>query len=192
MGISAVQGGAACLYSASTAAPPREPTPHLSSRNSLHDPLMAASVRILVLPRIASDAYWRWCETRMLARSGAVSWAGNCAVAQRIGSRHSPGQGLCWSSLKEWSRSRPSLGVLIFLFGFSARFWARRVEALGSRIGPWADRVAAGVLDADAGRRMLFTAEKWGVCSWGWPLILAGFVDRVVCIPLRRVALAFG
>jgi hypothetical protein len=49
-----------------------------------------------------------------------------------------------WSSLKEWSRSRPSLGVLIFLFGFSARFWVRRVEALGSRIGPWVDRVAAG------------------------------------------------
>jgi hypothetical protein len=34
-------------------------------------------------------------------------------------------------------------GVLIFLFGFSARFWARRDEASGSRIGPWADRVAA-------------------------------------------------
>jgi NAD(P)-dependent dehydrogenase (short-subunit alcohol dehydrogenase family) len=33
-------------------------------------------------------------------------------------------------------------GVLIFLFGFSVRFWVRRVEASGSRIGPWADRGA--------------------------------------------------
>ena len=51
-------------------------------------------------------------------------------------------------------------GVLIFLFGFSARFWARRVKASGSGIGrrPTAERPE--VLDADAGRRMLFMVEK--------------------------------
>jgi hypothetical protein len=39
---------------------------------------------------------------------------------------------------------KPLLGVVIVLFGFSGRFWARRAKASGSKIGPWADRVAAG------------------------------------------------
>jgi hypothetical protein len=39
---------------------------------------------------------------------------------------------------------KPLVGVVIFLFGFSGRFWVRRVKASGSKIGPWADRVAAG------------------------------------------------
>lgn len=30
------------------------------------------------------------------------------------------------SSLKEWGRSKPSWGALIFFLGFSARFWAAR------------------------------------------------------------------
>jgi len=72
-----------------------------------------------------------------------------------------------WSSLKEWGLSSRVLGGVIFLFGCSVWFWARRVEALGSRIGrrPTAERPE--VLDANAARRTLFTAEKAGAVAPG-------------------------
>jgi hypothetical protein len=52
---------------------------------------------------------------------------------------------LVWLVIPEGSGPvKPLLGVVIFLFGFSGRFWVRRAKASGSKIGPWADRVAAG------------------------------------------------
>lgn len=73
------------------------------------------------------------------ARDASCFW--RWAIASGVQSSTSP----IWLVIPEGSGPvKPLLGVVIVLFGFSGRFWARRAKASGSKIGPWADRVAAG------------------------------------------------